>query len=185
MEKKRKKSRRVRASCPVHGDTEFYMYKEKGGRQQKRCRQCRIERSRKDRAKLRACGDGKYVLKNCVLHGTVRYHRIRGYCTLCEQLKRMQKLGYSFSHQEQLRILEIQKDLCALCGEVIPYKTLDNVTTRHRTDYYNVSWDRKSPKEGYVPGNVWAVHWACNRMKGELEMEDFLRIARKIVERHK
>ena len=61
-------------------------------------------------------------------------------------------------------IFKKQNGLCAISG--IPMTTL-------RRDEYMASPDRISSKNGYVRGNIWLTCWWVNKMKLDLEMDDF------------
>lgn len=76
--------------------------------------------------------------------------------------------------------LQFQKSRCFYSGQKLNFKVVNELRTHpHRL---MPSIDRLDPKKGYIIGNI---AWCCyyiNRMKNDLEHEEFLKLCKKIIQ---
>src|ERR1035437_203970 len=103
--------------------------------------------------------------------------------TLCMIRKTAQTKGYAFdlSCLYLWRLYRQQGGLCALSGLPI---TIRKMSQSRRDSLTSASLDRIDPKRGYLKGNVQWVCLVLNYMKRDLTQIEFIRLCKRVAERH-
>ena len=88
---------------------------------------------------------------------------------------RQRNLPVEITRRDAWQLFLQQNQRCALTGFLLVLKP-------HRGEHRTASLDRIDSKRGYVPGNVQWVHRDINRLKSDWSTDQFLAMARAVVE---
>jgi hypothetical protein len=141
-------------------------YPKKGrGRLNANCKSCENDRLANYREQLKLD-----PYKYCRAHLAKLRHRAKE-----------QGVPFDLTVEDLFTAWEIQKGQCFYTGHLVDFTVFTEKRTHPHLDFPSV--DRKDPKSGYVPTNIVWCTYRINRMKNDLDEQEFTALCKLISER--